>query len=124
MSEDARPFPRKWRVGPHDFVGDHLEPGHKLLQGKLTRAIMHPEAPERGIYISSDADLREQLELLCHEVKHAMCYAYDFKLSGKAEERLALFSGRAWSSFFIDNPQGLRWINWAARELRRTQKRA
>lgn len=111
---------RVW-VGTYEFACEVREPGDKIFQGHA-RGICHFNQPDRGIYLCADTDLRERLEVLFHELKHAIVFAYEVRLTRITEEKLANVSGIAWSALFIDNPKLYRWVDSVAKQIRQKQK--
>lgn len=90
------------------FVG----PDHPKLDG--ARGHMYGEPPE--VYIDATRSAREVLELVWHELTHAVNEEHSLLIPRKrlTEERVATCHGHAWTQVLLDNPKLRAWIDLAS----------
>lgn len=121
------PLPPKIWVDSYEFlleIRPSSDPIFEPRPDEIASGITHFDLPGRGVFISSDTDIRQRLEVLLHEITHAICDAHGINERGRyQEDYLALKFGKAWSALMVDNPKLRRWINWAADRIRREQNR-
>ena len=86
---------------------------------------------ERGIWISEALEDRKLLEIIHHEVTHAINWVYDVDSAlsskwppGRKEEAVAAIHGRAWSQFWLDNPKYVRWYTHVVNRIRKERHAA
>lgn len=111
---DVKP-PLKVYVETYEFPLYFVLPDDEALLGN--EGITGLLEEERGIWISEALEDSKLLEIVRHEVNHAINWVYgvdDFlankKLSmAKKEEAVAAIHGRAWSRFYLDNPKFVQW---------------
>ena len=97
----------KIRIGGQRWSFDVVSIDDPKLQGCLGLC----EPTKQAIYISERGGLGSQLEVMCHELQHAINLAYMLPVDGREvragtpEEDVALVSGKGWAEMFIANPK-------------------
>jgi hypothetical protein len=76
-----------------------------------------------AIYIADDMSIRKGLDIVLHEVTHAINFANDID-DGVDEETIATKHGPAWAQFLLDNPKFQRWLNSALNRIRKERANA
>jgi hypothetical protein len=117
--------PRKVWVWTYEFPLHFVLPDDPVLvvRGKPSDGVTGTHEEERGIWIAASLDDRKTLEIVWHELTHAIDWAYGID-RGSSEERIARQHGIAWSQFFLDNPKFVRWYMGIVRRVTAERKAA
>jgi hypothetical protein len=85
----------------------------------------------RRIWFADGLEPRRLFELVWHETRHAVNWAYDVEdklaAGGDAEileEELTELDGRAWTALWLDNPKLVRWFSGVATQIRKEREKA
>lgn len=118
------PLPRKVWVESYEF-GMKLVPANDPILDDNTGMTVTEEG-KKCIYISDALEIRHRLEIVLHEITHAINWVHDIGDGGDDEdmvmmdeEDLAAKHGRAWSAFFLDNPRFQRWLTYTLNRIRK-----
>lgn len=116
--------PAKLWVTSYEFPFEFLHPEDPILEGD--DGCMESDEDKRGIYVSASLDARKMLEIVWHEVTHAINWACDIDEEKDVidEETIALQHGLSWSQFFLDNPKFVRWYVSVVNRIRKERKHA
>jgi len=78
----------------------------------------------RCIYISALLDTRKRLEIVYHEITHALNFVHDIDEDKVPieEELISTKHGVAWSQFYLDNPRFVLWLVHTLARIRREQR--
>lgn len=109
-------LPKKLWVGSYEFPLRQIEPDDVVLGGD--DGLMEPAETNRGIYIANNLDRRKTLEIILHEITHAINFVNDID-DGEDEETVATKHGIAWSMFLLDNPRFQRWLTYTLNKIRK-----
>lgn len=90
------------------------------------------DTEKRRIYVAAGLELRRLVEVVWHEIQHAINWVNDVepaiaKFKGdatEAEELIAEVSGIAWTTFFLDNPRMQQWFTRVFNQIRREREHA
>lgn len=77
---------------------------------------------DRGIWLADNLEPRLLLEIVLHEITHAINHCLDVE-DGADEEDLATKQGAGWAQFWLDNPMFLKWVVATTRLVRKVQNR-
>lgn len=116
--------PEKIWVGTFEFPLYFVLPDDRALvvRGKVSDGVTGVNEDDRGIWISGGLDDRKTLEIVWHEVTHAIDWVYE--IDGRtSEENVAARHGVAWSQFMLDNPRFVRWYTGLVSKVRRERGR-
>jgi hypothetical protein len=97
----------KIRIGGQRWSFDVVSLDDPKLQGCLGLC----EPTKQAIHIADTGSFGSQLEVMCHELQHAINIAYMLPVDGREvrtgtpEEDVALVSGKGWAEMFIANPK-------------------
>lgn len=81
-----------------------------------------------GIWIANNLALRQRLNIVWHEVTHAINWVHDIDDADGAEhlavdeETLATKHGVAWPQFLLDNPRYVSWVTYTLDRIRKAQR--
>lgn len=117
------PLPRKVWVGPYEFPVRVVPTSDPVLDSGVADGATVTLEEGRGIFLSEQLDRRKLLEIVTHEVTHAINWAYDIE-DGVEEEAIASQHGIAWSQFLLDNPRYQRWLTSTLNAIRRERSSA
>ncbi len=74
-----------------------------------------------GIWIANDLDARKRLEVVLHEITHAINHSRGVE-DGITEEDLTEHHGLGWSQFWLDNPRMVSWLVYTLSRIRKGQR--
>jgi len=119
MVREVSPPTKVW-VGTYEFTLDFLPPDHPslMVRGKTNDGCTDVE--EQEIAVAAHLDDRKMLEIVWHELTHAINWVYDIT-DGAREETIARKHGVAWSTFWMDNPHYVRWYQYVANKIKRAR---
>lgn len=112
--------PTKVWVAPYEFPLHFVPPDAPELEGADGMTDTSEEG--RGIWINAALDDRKTLEIVWHEVTHAINWVHDVTNRMRSEEVLARKHGIAWSQFWLDNPKFIRWYDSVVKRIHRERK--
>lgn len=123
-------LPSKVWVGAYEFPLALVASDDKALDGADGMTVT--DEVGRGIWINEILDPRKMLEIVWHELTHAINWNQEIDNRSErkgstlncSEEVLATKHGFAWTQFFLDNPKMHRWINATVRQLQKERDRA
>jgi hypothetical protein len=120
-------LPERVWVGTYEVPIEVVLPDDEILDGG--DGIFVFDEAEFGIYISGSLDTRKFLEIVWHEITHAIHWdrEVDDKIEalvddGKdedIEEEITKVQGIAWTQFLLDNPKFQRWLTFTLNKLRK-----
>jgi hypothetical protein len=121
-------LPERVWVGTYEFPIEIVLPDAEVLGGADGIAIF--DEAERGIYICASLDNRKFLEIVWHEITHAIHWDRevddevdalidDGKGAFEVEESITKVQGIAWTQFLLDNPKFQRWLTYTLNKLRK-----
>jgi hypothetical protein len=128
-------IPSKLWIGGYEFelrtvaVGDEvnatLDKADQLIL-KAEDGVMLSGPVHYAIWLSASLNMRRRLEIVLHEITHALNWLHDIKDVRKYvhvdEETLAERHGRAWAQFWLDNPRFERWMTYTLARIRSEQR--
>ena len=114
-------LPRRLWVGTYEYLLTLVEPRHAVLDG--ANGMTHNEEGGTAIFIAAHLGPRKTLEIVLHEVTHAINWTNDID-DGVEEETVATVHGAAWSALFLDNPKFQRWLTYTLNLIRKERKDA
>lgn len=123
-------MPSKIFVGSYEFAMRFVPINDERLTGddgdNDNNGICITEEGNRGVYLSAAMEPRLLLEVVTHEITHAINWAYDVDVEGEPieEEELTRKHGVAWAAFYLDNPRYLPWLQDLLARIRREQRRS
>ena len=107
-------LPRKVWIGSYEFPIHLVEPSDPRMRtgDDLEEGNMLSGDPEFAILLANNLGMLRRLEILKHEITHAINWSEDIDEDEKPilEETIATKQGRAWAAFYLDNPQYLAWL--------------
>lgn len=116
-------LPRCLWVSSYEFALQMVEPENSYLEGN--NGMTYAEDGDTRIWISSGLGPRKTLEIVFHEVTHAINFAYDIDPTDDiSEEDIASKHGIAWSALYMDNPRFQRWVTSVTNRIRKERKDA
>jgi hypothetical protein len=118
MTREVSPPPKIW-VGEYEFSLHFLLPDDPEMEG--ADGITRFDEQDRGISISASLDDRKMLEIVWHEVTHAINWICGITNKSRSEELLARKHGLAWSAFHLDNPKFVRWYTHVVNRIRKAR---
>lgn len=129
MKKPEPALPRKLWIGTYEFPLHLVSPDDQHLGlGKTDPAderegmtLTGEAVGGFGIWIANNIAMRKQLEIMLHEVTHAINWVYDID-DGSDEESIATAHGTAWSQFWLDNPRFERWLVYTLARIRRARR--
>lgn len=126
MKKPIPPLPRRVWVGSYEFSMRLVDPTDKMLldcKGVASSGMstFDHDGEGYGIWVSEMMALRTRLEIVMHEITHAINFAYDVK-NRSAEETIAEKHGHAWSQFWLDNPRFERWFVYTLAAIRKERR--
>jgi len=120
-------IPRKLWVDSYEFPLYLVEPTHKALvdgdgnaSAGMTTFGAEGEEP-LAIWIDNSLDMRKRLEVVFHEVTHAINHSRGVE-DGITEEDLTEHHGLGWSQFWLDNPRFVLWLTYTLSRIRKEQR--
>lgn len=108
-------------MGTYEFAFDFAPPEHPELRACGRHNDGTCDLKRQEITISAALDDRKTLEIVWHEITHAMNWVCGIS-SRTAEETIARKHGEAWSQFFLDNPKFVRWYTSLVSRIRKERK--
>lgn len=115
--------PKTLYVGTFEFLLHFVPGSDPNLEG--ANGITELEEGKHGIWIIETLPPRKMLEIVLHEITHAINWERDIKGAMRLnEEALARKHGEAWSAFWIDNPKFHRWHTALVNRIRKERKDA
>jgi hypothetical protein len=112
-------LPRKVWVGSHEFAVRTVAAEDPVLDGE--DGDMTTDGTTGVISIAANLDGRRRLEIVLHELTHALNWSYEIE-DGIDEEDIATKHGRAWTVFWLENPRFESWLVYALAKIRREQR--
>lgn len=112
-------LPRKVWVGSHEFAVRLVSQDDLVLAGE--DGDMTTDGTTGVISIAADLDARRRLEIVLHELTHALNWSYEIE-DGVSEEDIATKHGRAWAVFWLDNPRFESWLAYTLSRIRKEQR--
>lgn len=109
-------LPNKIWVGSYEFPLRVVPAGDPMLDN--ADGCTEFDENCRGIKIASNLATRHRLEIVIHEITHAINWSVDLE-DGATEEDVATKHGRAWSQFLLDNPRYVAWLTFTLNKIRR-----
>jgi len=117
-------LPSRLWIGSYEFQLAQKPVDDPLFEGEAD-GITHFDLPARGVYLRDDLALRSLLEVVLHEITHAIHWAHDLDDAEKFdEEQVATVYGLAWSALLLANPRFQRWLNHTVNAVRKAQANA
>lgn len=117
-------MPRKLWIGSYEFKVNLVASEHPSLCGEDGQ--MEADGRRCIIWLSEDMDTRRMLEIVLHEMTHAINWVHDIDDDEKTvmilEEDLATAHGKAWSQVYLDNPRFERWLTYTLARIRRERR--
>jgi hypothetical protein len=129
MTMAAAKLPRKIWIGTYEVSVQSVPPNSPKLDpiepGEETRlrGMFDPDVEPPEIFVDQTLGGIQLLEIINHEITHAINYVYDIQ-DGAQEEDVAETHGRAWSMFYVANPRYQRWLVSLCNAIRKEQKDA
>jgi hypothetical protein len=98
-----------------------------IVNGFPSNGVCDTDEESLSIYIAASLDDRKMLEVVWHEVTHAINWAYELEKklkharlsTEKREEIVAQVHGEGFSQFFLDNPKFVRWYTHVVNRIRK-----
>lgn len=119
-------LPRKVWIGSYEFpvrIVDADDPALKDEAGVASDGMMDNHEDHRAITISNKLDTRKRLEIVFHELVHAINIVNGITDDLPVEEdEIADKHGLAWSQFYLDNPRFAAWVVYTIARIRKDQK--
>lgn len=127
-------LPRKIEVGTYEFPIQIVNAKDvRLDDGDSLGATYFGDDPKPGdprcILIAGRMGPKQTLEIVLHEITHAINYVYDLMdekceefAKTTNEEKVATTHGKAWAQFWLDNPPMLRWLNYVQQRIEQERK--
>ncbi len=115
------PLPKCVWVGTYEFPMGFVDAADPRLDE--ANGMCETGEGETRIWIAARMGLRKTLEIVIHEITHAINWVYDID-DGVDEEDIATKHGAAWSQFFLDNPKYQRWLAYTVNRIRKERKDA
>lgn len=114
--------PRKVWVGTYEFALRFVAPDDPILvvRGRISDGVTDLES--QTIDIAWHLDDRKTIEVVWHELTHAINWVNDIKDGVRSEETIARKHGIAWSQFHLDNPKFFRWYSHLVRRIGKERK--
>jgi hypothetical protein len=103
-------------VGNYEFPMMMVPVKDKILEGDADGCTMF-EHGDRGIYIAEHLCKRRTLDVVLHEITHAINWVHDIQ-DKEPEEGIASKHGIAWSQLYLDNPRFEEWLTYTVRAIR------
>lgn len=128
MSREV-PLPRKVEIGSYEYTMQIVPPDDPILDDE--DGMTTSEDTRKIISISSSLGLRRRLEIVFHELTHAINWTHDIydeapgdeeDMVSMPEEDLAAKYGLVWSQFLLDNPRFQRWLTYTLNRIRKERK--
>ena len=118
-------LPKKVEVGTYEFPIQIIHAGDPRL-GEDADGITFFGSPDelqvsRCILIAGRLGPKKTLEVVLHEVTHAINYVSNID-NGADEEEIAERHGAAWAQFWLDNPRLLRWLNYVVERIKQERE--
>ena len=122
MTTREPPLPRKVWIGTYEYELHLVEPTDTVLDD--ADGITLSEDGRKAVFISNSLGIRRRLEIVFHELTHAINWVNDVGQSdddmvAMEEEELAEKYGLAWSAFLLDNPRFQRWLTYTLNKIRK-----
>jgi hypothetical protein len=102
-------LPKKVEVGSYEFALHVVPASDTKLDGADGICYFAEEDGGRAIFVAAGLGLRKMLDVVLHELTHAINWCHDID-DGADEEAIATKHGTAWSQLFLDNPKFQRWL--------------
>lgn len=120
MAREVHPPAKVW-VGTYEFAIEFLPPDDPalMLRGRPCDGITDTEL--QSIAIGAHLDDRKTLEIVWHEITHAISWVFEIE-DGAREESIARKHGIAWSQFHLDNPHFVRWYTYLVNRITQERK--
>jgi hypothetical protein len=115
-------LPTRLWIGTYEFYLMSVPRTHPKLDGDAD-GITYTGDDGNLICIASHLDARRMLEVVLHEVTHAINWVNDIE-DGTDEEDVATKHGHAWSALLLDNPRFQRWLTVALNRIRKERTKA
>lgn len=124
MSREVPLVTKVW-VGTYTYTLSLIPNGDPNLGGDYGATYSDDE--RRAIFIDESLDRRKQLEIVLHELSHAIVWVHDLsdvdtEMITMEEETLCIVFGIAWSQFLLDNPRFQRWLTYTLNRIRKERK--
>lgn len=126
MSREV-PLPRKSWIGSYEFEMKIVPADDPVLEGQNGMTVA--EDKKKGVYFSDSLGALHLLEIVIHELTHAIVWVHDLTAENDdeeaedmvtiPEETLATKFGLAWSAFLVDNPRFQRWLTYILNRIRK-----
>ncbi len=124
MKKPAPVLPRKLWIGAYEFKVNYTAADTPALCGEDGQ--MEADGRRCIIWLSDDMDTRRLLEIVLHEITHAINWVHDIDDDDKTvqvlEEDVAEKHGKAWAALWLDNPRFERWFAYVLARIRRERR--
>ena len=119
------PLPRKLWIGTYEYTVALVPHGDAGLAEDY--GATYSDDQRKAIFIDSSLDTRKRLEIVLHELTHAIVWTHDLADVDSEEvtvneETLCDRFGIAWSAFLLDNPRFQRWLTYTLNRIRKERK--
>lgn len=119
--------PEKLWIAQYEFPLHFVLPDDEALvvNGFPSNGVTDIDEDNLAIHVSASLDARKTMEVVWHEITHAINWAYRLEerlgrarlTAAKREEIVAQVHGEAWSQFYLDNPKFVRWYSYLAKTI-------
>ena len=127
MAREIAP-PERLHIGSFVFAFELVAPGDERLDSANGITILD-EDEGLAVYVSCALEDRKLVEIVWHEIVHAVDWVYDISKSTSfkrnrdtREEHIAQKHGEAWPTFLLDNPKFARWYMSIIQRIRRERR--
>ncbi len=112
------PFPKMLWVGGYEYPLAIIEGDDPRLEGG--DGLTETGEKDRAIWICAHLGTYRTVEIVLHEIVHAINWAYDLcdEMDMAEEEDIATKHGAAWARLYLDNPKFCRWLTSAINRVR------
>ncbi len=112
------PFPKTLWVSGYEFPLAIVEGEDVRLEG--ADGLTETGEKSRAIWIAAHLGTYRTVEIVLHEITHAINWAYDLCNAEDMadEEDIATKHGAAWARLYLDNPKFCQWLNSAINRVR------
>lgn len=123
--KQAPRLPKKLWIGTYEVSLRLVPKTEPKLEGDADGIFLSDE-DDRAILIPNNLDSRRRLEVLMHEITHAINWVGDIDEEEGAieEEKIATQHGMLWSQFWLDNPRFEKWMVYILSKIRQERARA
>jgi hypothetical protein len=117
------PLPSRVWVGTYEFPMEIVPPDDERIEAN-ERGACAIEEDNYWIVIAAYLANTATLEVVLHEVEHAINWVFDINVDDAFEEEVVTEHGKAWARVWLDNPKLLKWVDYMTKLIRKERNAA